>query len=180
MKTLVKGIILLVALILLSGSAFAFCWPPQYGACYTVTANDQDNPENSCTREVVILFNFENECGILFAPPITPYPLSIMFLSMYFDPMNEKMSGGLLFYDTMSIKFHGDQGAVFTGELSSFFLPFCGGPNTEYYRYALRGLKLEEGCSDTLSNMSAIENLVQQTETMLNQTGTGLSDLKIQ
>jgi hypothetical protein len=188
MKMMVKLAVLMAAL-LLSGVAFAFC-PPQGGYCYRVSATDLDNPENSCTRDVIILFNDENNCGYFISPPpqTNPdYPPIFMFLGTFFDAMNKKATGGLLLFDSISLKFHGDDFHVVSGELFSACFPFsmfCGGDNQEIrcgeqvngerYHYSLRGIK-QEDCEPEEA-IGSLGNIINQTETMFMDTVQALSN----
>jgi hypothetical protein len=132
MKTMLKAVVLLAILLLLSGAAFA----DQCG-CYTINATDLDNPENSCTRDVLICFDFGTNLGALLSPAYNGFPKGIvMVLAMYFDAMNQQMTGAII-VDSVSLKFHGDWLHVVNGELfSTNTTKFCGlsGP----HRYELR------------------------------------------
>jgi hypothetical protein len=169
MKTIVKLAVLLTTLLLLSGAAFA----EAECECYTINATDLDNPEDSCTRDVQICFDFGSHKGIFTSPKYVPFPKTVfMPLNMYLDAMNRKMSGSLALFDAVSLKFHGDWMHVVTGELSSTNLSkFCG--YNGYHRYALHGHRAEmcgEQSQQSLRSVTGTDNLIEQMQTLLEST----------
>jgi hypothetical protein len=164
MKTMVKLAVLLATLLLLSGAAFAEC------ECYTINATDLDNPEDSCTRDVQICFDFGSHKGIFTSPKYVPFPKTVLMpLNMYFDAMNRKMSGSLALFDAVSLKFHGDSMYVVTGELSSTNLTkFCG--YNGYHRYALHGYRAEMCGEQSVRSVTGTDNLIEQLQTLLEST----------
>ena len=132
MKMIVKLAVLLATLLLLTGISFASfgCADANYCECYKVTATDLTDPAGSWEKDWKLCFNFDDahECGNIVYPT---NGLSIMYLSLFFDAMNQTMAGM-----TASFKFHGDNLYVLTGELYCSGGDFCGTPG---HRYTLRG-----------------------------------------
>jgi hypothetical protein len=146
MKMMLKFLIILVTLLIVTGAAFAaptspLCNNAYNCECYEVTATDVDNAAHSWTRVVEICIDSENQCGWLDYPYDDGHQL---YLSLFFDGLQTKITGSASNFDAASLKFHGDDLYVLTGDLYCYSgNAFC---NPSGHRFKLHGHKLY-GCT---------------------------------
>ena len=142
MKMMVKLAVLFATFVLVAGVAFASPTPApncpdatNYCECYKVTANDLTNPAGSWEKDWRICLSFNNKCGAIAFPVNGVFK---MFLTLFFEGLSPKMTGSTGNFDGASLKFHGDNLNVLTGELVCFGNEgnFCG---TTGHRYTIWG-----------------------------------------
>jgi len=90
-----------------SCTSFDFC------ECYQVTGTDLTDPADSWTKDWRICFNFDDKCGSLIYPVLDGPK---MYLSLFFG-LIPQMTGVSPVRDAASLKFHGEDLNVITGDL---------------------------------------------------------------
>jgi hypothetical protein len=111
-----------------TASPFPPCPSFDFCECYKVTGTDLTDPAGSWTKDWRICFDFDDKCGGLFYP--VPDGVK-MYFSLFFG-LIPQMTGVNPVRDGASLKFHGEDLNVITGDLFCFgnLGGFCSGVPT--------------------------------------------------